>query len=51
MDCFDGLVVSWGIGTKPDAALGDTMLDAATETAAGQGEHQIVHSDRRQRYR
>lgn len=29
IDCFDGLVISWSIGTKPDAELVNTMLDAA----------------------
>ncbi|MGE5507849.1 MAG: IS3 family transposase, partial [Chitinophagales bacterium] len=29
IDCFDGLAVSWSIGTSPDAALVNTMLDEA----------------------
>lgn len=29
MDCFDGLPVSWTIGTSPDAELVNTMLDKA----------------------
>lgn len=29
IDCFDGLPVSWSIGTSPDAALVNTMLDMA----------------------
>jgi putative transposase len=33
IDCFDGMVISWSIGTQPDAALVNTMLDAAIETA------------------
>lgn len=32
--CFDGMVVSWTIGTSPDAELVNTMLDAAIETVA-----------------
>ncbi|MFP3508027.1 DDE-type integrase/transposase/recombinase, partial [Burkholderia sp. SIMBA_062] len=32
IDCFDGMVVSWSIGTSPDAELVNTMLDAAIET-------------------
>lgn len=32
IDCFDGLVVSWAIGTRPDAELVNTMLDAAIES-------------------
>ncbi len=31
IDCFDGLVISWSIGTRPDAELVNTMLDAAIE--------------------
>ena len=34
IDCFDGLVVSWTIGTRPDADLVNTMLDAAIERVA-----------------
>jgi transposase InsO family protein len=38
IDCFDGLVISWSIGTSPDADLVNTMLDAAVETVAnGEG--------------
>ena len=29
IDCFDGLVVSLAIGTRPDAALVNAMLDDA----------------------
>ena len=32
LDCFDGMVVSWSIGTRPDAELVNTMLDAAIRT-------------------
>ena len=32
IDCFDGKVISWSIGTRPDAELVNTMLDAAVET-------------------
>ena len=32
IDCFDGKVISWSIGTRPDAGLVNTMLDAAVET-------------------
>ncbi len=34
IDCFDGLVVSWSISTRPDAELVNTMLDAAIGTVA-----------------
>ena len=39
IDCFDGLVISWTIGTRPDSNLVNTMLDAAIETAASGGDH------------
>ena len=29
IDCFDGMVVSWSIGTRPNAELVNTTLDAA----------------------
>lgn len=46
IDCFDGMVVSWSIGTNPDAELVNTMLDAAIETVTEGNEKPIVHSDR-----
>ena len=51
IDCFDGQVVSWSIGTRPDAALVNTMLDTAIETIAGSSERPVVHSDRGAHYR
>jgi putative transposase len=51
VDCFDGLVVSWAIGTHPDAKLVNTMLDAAIETVAGGNDRPVVHSDRGAHYR
>jgi len=51
IDCFDGMVISWSIGTQPDAGLVNTMLDAAIETVAGGGERPIIHSDRGAHYR
>jgi transposase InsO family protein/transposase-like protein len=51
IDCFDGLVVSWSIGTRPDAALVNTMLDAAIEKVANSNERPVVHSDRGGHYR
>uniref|UniRef100_UPI0019FC3787 IS3 family transposase n=1 Tax=Devosia sp. TaxID=1871048 RepID=UPI0019FC3787 len=51
IDCFDGLVISWSIGTHPDAELVNTMLDAAIETVAGGDARPIVHSDRGAHYR
>ncbi|MGI6162730.1 MAG: IS3 family transposase [Bacillota bacterium] len=41
IDCFDGLVVSWTIGTSPDAEMVNSMLDQATKTLKG-GEHPLT---------
>lgn len=51
IDCFDGMVVSWIIGTSPDAELVNTMLDAAIETATATSDRPVVHSDRGGHYR
>ena len=51
IDCFDGLVISWSIGTRPDAELVNTMLDAAVETVADSKKRPVVHSDRGAHYR
>lgn len=51
IDCFDGMVVSWTIGTSPNAELVNTMLDAAIETVTIGAEKPIVHSDRGGHYR
>ncbi|NTG18798.1 IS3 family transposase [Agrobacterium rhizogenes] len=51
IDCFDGMVISWSIGTQPDAGLVNTMLDAAIETVTDGEERPIVHSDRGAHYR
>ena len=51
IDCFDGLVISWSIGTRPDAKLVNTMLDAAIETVAKCDGRPVVHSDRGAHYR
>jgi transposase InsO family protein/transposase-like protein len=51
IDCFDGLVISWTIGTRPDTDLVNTMLDAAIETVANSNERPVVHSDRGAHYR
>lgn len=51
IDCFDGQVVSWSIGTRPDAELVNTMLDAAIESIPGNSQRPIVHSDRGAHYR
>lgn len=46
IDCFDGMVVSWSIGTRPNAELVNTMLDAAIDKVAASGERPMVHCDR-----
>lgn len=51
IDCYDGMVVSWSIGTRPDAELVNTMLDAAIETVAASSDRPVVHSDRGGHYR
>jgi transposase InsO family protein len=51
VDCFDGLVVSWTLGTRPDAELVNTMLDTAIETVTVSQSRPIVHSDRGAHYR
>jgi transposase InsO family protein/transposase-like protein len=44
IDCFDGMAVSWTIGTRPNAELVNTMLDDAIGSLS-QGEHPIIHTD------
>jgi putative transposase len=51
IDCFDGLVISWSIDTRPDADLVNTMLDAAIEKVANSNDRPVVHSDRGAHYR
>lgn len=51
IDCFDGLVVSWTIGTRPDSELVNTMLDAAIQTLVNNASRPLVHSDRGAHYR
>lgn len=49
IDCFDGMPVSWSIGTSPDAMLANSMLDKAIDTLKP-GETPIIHSDRGAHY-
>lgn len=51
IDCFDGMVISWSIGTQPDACLVNTMSDAAIGTVKDGKERPIIHSDRGAHYR
>ena len=50
VDCFDGMLVTWTIGTSPNANLVNSMLDSAIKTL-DKNEHPIVHSDRGCHYR
>jgi len=50
IDCFDGLAVSWTIGTSPNAELVNNMLDIAISTLKD-GEKPTLHSDRGGHYR
>ena len=50
VDCFDGLLVNWNIGTSPDALLVNSMLDDAAKLLSV-GEKPIIHSDRGVHYR
>ena len=50
VDCFDGLLPAWTIGTTPDAKLVNTMLDKAISTLP-EGDRPLVHSDRGCHYR
>ena len=51
IDCFDGMVVSWSIGSRPSAELVNTMLDVAIDQVASIGARPVVHSDRGGHYR
>jgi len=46
IDCFDGMVVSWSIGTSPNAELVNSMLHAAIHKLTVSGDRLVVHSDR-----
>lgn len=50
IDCYDGLPVTWTIGTRPNAELVNTMLDQAISSLKPE-EHPIIHSDRGCHYR
>jgi transposase InsO family protein len=51
IDCFDGMVVSWTLGTRPDSELVNTMLDAAIDTVGPSDNKPVIHSDRGAHYR
>ena len=50
IDCFDGLPISWTIGTSPNAELANTMLDQVISVTPDDC-HPIIHSDRGCHYR
>ena len=50
IDCFDGMAVSWTIGTSPNAELTNSMLRGAIDTLKS-SEHPLIHSDRGCHYR
>ena len=50
IDCFDGMPITWTVGTSPNADLVNTMLDNAI-VLLKENEHPIVHSDRGCHYR
>ena len=50
IDCFDGMVVSWTIGTSPNAEMANSMLRNAVSTLS-ENEKPLVHSDRGGHYR
>ena len=50
IDCFDGLPLTWTIGTSPNAELANTMLDE-TIRLPPKDSHPIIHSDRGCHYR
>lgn len=50
VDCFDGMLASWSVGTSPNAELANSSLERACEGLAD-GEAPVVHSDRGGHYR
>ena len=50
IDCFDGMVISWSIGTSPNATLVNSMLDKAIAQLPP-NEYPVIHSDRGCHYR
>ena len=50
VDCFDGMIVKWNVGTTPDSLLVNKMLEEAIATLSP-SEHPIIHTDRGCHYR
>ena len=50
LDCFDGGLPAWSIGTGPNAELANSSLEAACGTLS-KGQRPVAHSDRGCHYR
>jgi len=50
IDCFDGMPIAWTIGTSPDAALVNGMLEKVSRVVP-KGTRCTIHSDRGCHYR
>ena len=50
IDCSDGMIAAWSIGTKPDSCLVNDMLDKAISSLKSD-EKPVIHSDRGGHYR
>lgn len=50
VDCFDGRLVSWSVGTRPTGELANSSLRDACGTLS-EGERPVCHSDRGGHYR
>lgn len=50
VDCFDGMLPGWTIGSTPDSVLVNTILDQAISHLP-EGAHPLIHSDRGCHYR
>jgi transposase InsO family protein len=43
IDSFDGLLIGWSIGTRPNVELVNTMPDAVTEKVDNRNDRPVVH--------
>lgn len=50
IDCFDEMVTTWKVSTKPDVELANQMLDTYYLSLAS-GEKPLIHTERRAHYR
>lgn len=50
VDCYDGMVISWSLGTSPSAELANSMLRNGI-ALLGEDDKPVVHSDRGCHYR